>query len=440
MTQVALSPVFNDTQFSDNNGLPLAGGKIFTYQAGSNSVQQATYTSFNADVEQSNPIVLDSSGRLPNEMWLVDGFAYNMVLTLADGTTVLQSIDNVRGSMPVPPGGGLDTVIWNSTADIPEYVSANQFSVLGDYTTQFRVGNRVRYQFSDLSYGFATVTNVIFDGTNTQVTLELDSTGFNNTVINVAWSALVAINMTVDAAGVSFSQVMGYGGNNVGTELQSLRTLAGSNNTVWPATGGGGSAFAANPVVASTTYEGGRWMVKFDAAITSGVSTISISGLGGIPLKQYDNTGALIDAVFAANMITEIAYDTLNASMIVLDQLPYTPPPPTPPSFAPTTGSAASNVTFTVTAGPSGKIALTVSCFAHANFADFGEGTFKLYDGATVINSQAVRFFEWDGRTGGCGATLVGVTSPGAGLTTTFKVIYSGPGSPYTSNWMAITA
>ena len=325
MTQVALSPVFNDTQFSDNSGMPLAGGKIFTYEAGSNSVLQLTYTTVNGDIEQTNPVILDSSGRLPNEMWLVDGFAYNMVLTLADGTTVLQSVDNVRGSMPVPPGGGLDTVIWNSANELPEYVSWNQFLLLGDFTTQFRVGNRARWQFDDLSYAFGTVTTVTFDGTNTQVTLELDSTGFNNTVINVAWSALVAINMTVDAAGVSFSQVIGYGGNNVGTELQALRLLIGSNNTVWDATGGGGSAFAANPVVASTTYEGGQWKVRFDGAITHGQSTISISGLGGIYLKQYDSAGNQIDAVIAAGMISEVAYDSPSGNMIVLNPLPITP-------------------------------------------------------------------------------------------------------------------
>jgi len=43
MASVLLSPYGNGQQFFDNNGIPLAGGLIYTYQAGS-STPLVTYT------------------------------------------------------------------------------------------------------------------------------------------------------------------------------------------------------------------------------------------------------------------------------------------------------------------------------------------------------------------------------------------------------------
>jgi len=60
---VNLSPVGNGQQFFDNNGVPLSGGLLYTYQAGS-STPLATYTDINGTIANPNPIVLNSS-RLP---------------------------------------------------------------------------------------------------------------------------------------------------------------------------------------------------------------------------------------------------------------------------------------------------------------------------------------------------------------------------------------
>ena len=104
MTTVRLSPIWNGATFQNAIGEPLSGGKIFTYYAGSTSSQATTYSDGNGTTPNSNPIVLDSSGRNQSEIWLVDGSAYNMVLTETDGTTVIQSCDNITGT--VSSGGG----------------------------------------------------------------------------------------------------------------------------------------------------------------------------------------------------------------------------------------------------------------------------------------------------------------------------------------------
>jgi len=96
---VNLSPIGNGQQFFDNTGLPLNGGLIYTYQAGS-TTPLATYTDINGTVANSNPIVLDSSGRLPNEVWLTYGFFYKFVVKTSAAVT-LGTYDNLYGIIGV---------------------------------------------------------------------------------------------------------------------------------------------------------------------------------------------------------------------------------------------------------------------------------------------------------------------------------------------------
>jgi len=96
---VNLSPVGNGQQFFDNNGVPLSGGLLYTYQAGS-STPLATYTDINGSIANANPIVLNSSGRLDNEVWLTYGFNYKFVLQTSAATT-LGTYDNLYGIIGV---------------------------------------------------------------------------------------------------------------------------------------------------------------------------------------------------------------------------------------------------------------------------------------------------------------------------------------------------
>jgi len=82
-------------QFFDNNGVPLTGGLLYTYLAGSTTAT-ATYTSASGSIANANPIVLDSSGRPTNEIWLTGGISYKFVLQTATGTQIW-SMDNLSG-------------------------------------------------------------------------------------------------------------------------------------------------------------------------------------------------------------------------------------------------------------------------------------------------------------------------------------------------------
>jgi len=96
---VNLSPIGNGFQFFTTTGLPLAGGKIYTYQAGS-STPLATYTDNTGTVANANPIVLGSDGRPSNEIWLTYGYNYKFILKTADDTTI-QTYDNLYGIIGV---------------------------------------------------------------------------------------------------------------------------------------------------------------------------------------------------------------------------------------------------------------------------------------------------------------------------------------------------
>jgi hypothetical protein len=95
---VNLSPVGGvAAQFFDNNGAPLVGGKMYTYSAGT-TTPQAAYTDSTGITAHSNPIVLDSAGRVPGgEIWLTMGSNYKFVLQTS-ASVLIATYDNIYGS------------------------------------------------------------------------------------------------------------------------------------------------------------------------------------------------------------------------------------------------------------------------------------------------------------------------------------------------------
>ena len=81
-------------QFFDNNGVPLAGGLIYTYVAGT-TTPAATYTSSTGVTAHANPIVLDAAGRIATgEVWLTSGVDYKF-LVKTSANVQLGSYDNI---------------------------------------------------------------------------------------------------------------------------------------------------------------------------------------------------------------------------------------------------------------------------------------------------------------------------------------------------------
>jgi hypothetical protein len=152
-------------QFFNNNGLPLAGGFVYTYQPGT-MIAKPTYTLSSGLVANPNPVVLDSAGRPPNNIWLSGYYAIYLYDSLMN---LIWSVDNVS-SMPSYISGAQ----WIPQPLVYTYIGTTQFSTPGDYTTLFTVGSRIS----------ATVTAGTIYGTVTASTY-----GAPITTVTCMWDA-----------------------------------------------------------------------------------------------------------------------------------------------------------------------------------------------------------------------------------------------------------
>ena len=139
---VNLSPVGGvAAQFFTNTGAVLTGGKLYTYLAGT-TTPTVTYTTSAASTPWSNPIVLDSAGRVSGsgEIWLTVGVNYKFILR--DSNDVLiGTYDNVPGqfntdaSLVTYTPAGTGAVTTTVQAKLRQYVSVMDFGAVGNGTT-----------------------------------------------------------------------------------------------------------------------------------------------------------------------------------------------------------------------------------------------------------------------------------------------------------------
>ena len=142
---VNLSPIGNGVSFLGTTGLPLSGGKIYTYQAGS-STPLATYTDVNGTIANSNPITLGTDGRTPSEIWLTYGYNYKFILQDSVGSTIA-TYDNLYGILGTIPAASstLPTgmiLLWSgSIGSIPTgYLLCDGTNSTPDLRDRFIIG------------------------------------------------------------------------------------------------------------------------------------------------------------------------------------------------------------------------------------------------------------------------------------------------------------
>lgn len=139
---VNISPVGGvGAQFFDNNGNPLSGGLLYTYIAGT-TTPQTTYTTSSGLIAWSNPIVLNSSGRVSGsgEIWLTLGALYKFVLKDSSGSLIatyddvagINSVDAFQVTYTNPLSGSVQTTVG---AKLAQTVSVKDFGAVGDGVT-----------------------------------------------------------------------------------------------------------------------------------------------------------------------------------------------------------------------------------------------------------------------------------------------------------------
>ncbi len=93
---MAIPVPFVKSQWLDNNGVPLAGGQLFSYQAGT-STPLATYADPLGATPNANPVILDAYGRA--NVFLGNSY-YKLVLEDSLGN-VLWTEDNINGTTSI---------------------------------------------------------------------------------------------------------------------------------------------------------------------------------------------------------------------------------------------------------------------------------------------------------------------------------------------------
>lgn len=167
--------------FSVSGGAGLAGGKVYTYEAGTNT-PKATYTSYTGGSSNTNPVILDSSGSA--NIWLIGNYKINLL----DSNNVQQAnypVDGVSGQSTssdfYTTTGTANNYVLTPAPTLLAYAAGNSYKVL------FNVGNSgpstinisglgpqslVIAPSTALSSGnllTGIVYEIVYDGTNFQV-------------------------------------------------------------------------------------------------------------------------------------------------------------------------------------------------------------------------------------------------------------------------------
>ena len=203
-----LSPIINGTQIFKDDGTVNVGGLVYTYLAGT-TTPATTWTKSDQTVQNSNPIVLNSAGRPPQEIWLQAQQPYKFVVTdaaivpLNPGT-----YDNISGVNDVTLAAGTFSS-W-ATGTTPTLISSSSFSVAGNQTTTYITGLRLKfYTTAGIVYGtimtsvYTTLTTVTMSMDDSQVLDSGLSAVFYSNVLPLATSGTVPAGTILMWAGLS---------------------------------------------------------------------------------------------------------------------------------------------------------------------------------------------------------------------------------------------
>ena len=191
---VNLSPVGGvAAQFFDNNGVPLSGGFLYTYAAGT-STPQATYTSSNGNTAQANPMVLDSSGRVPSgEIWLTDGSQYKFVLQNAN-SVLIGTYDNIIGinsnfvnftnQQEIQTATASQTVFTLTTMQYQP--GTGSLSVFVDGVNQYGPG--AQYAYTETSSTVVTFVNGLHVGASVKFTTSAINASSYGTAADISYT------------------------------------------------------------------------------------------------------------------------------------------------------------------------------------------------------------------------------------------------------------
>lgn len=121
-------------QFFDSNGVPLVGGLLYVYTAGT-TTPATTWTTNSGAVTNTNPIVLNAAGRTPYEIWLNSGVTYKFALYTSTNVLIgtydnIPAIDDPTVFNNLITVAGTNALIGSSTPPYTAYVAGMTLSFI----------------------------------------------------------------------------------------------------------------------------------------------------------------------------------------------------------------------------------------------------------------------------------------------------------------------
>jgi hypothetical protein len=335
---VSLSPYAGaGAQFFDNNGNPLAGGQIYTYAAGT-TTPAATFTSSSGGTANANPIVLDSAGRTPAQIWLTEGVSYKFVLETALGVTI-KTDDNIFASyelakeVGVAVGKGFGNLTSNiavgdsALANLSSGSAINNTAVgydaaygLNTASNNTAVGALALYSGSGAGYSTAIGSQAMYAGSNAYGTAIGYRAAYNDAGqynVAVGYDALFANSSGSDNTAVGANALDAYTGSDA---VAVGRSALGANTS---GTGNTAVGKDAALLVVTGAYNVAVGWTALDAATTSNNTAVGASALGA--LTSGANNVALGfqagDSLTTGSNNTVIGYDADASSASVSNEI-----------------------------------------------------------------------------------------------------------------------
>lgn len=285
---VILSPLAGaGWQFFDDNGDPLTGGLIYTYAAGT-TTPLTTYTDSTGATPNTNPIVLDSAGRVTAQVFLTTGSSYKFVLQTSASVTIWTK-DNIDG---IPESSITSLRINGSTSG---YVDLQTVPVAGANTITFPAAT-------------GTVLldpNTAFTGTSTFETISATK-DISGRTLNASGSITVGSYLYGSGTG-QFKIPEGTTAQRAGsfTGIGSITATTLSLSSVSAGTAYVGATITGTGVTAGTritafvTGTGGAGTYTVSASQTVASTTITDQAVAG--MMRYNSTLSTFEGYSAGN-------------------------------------------------------------------------------------------------------------------------------------------
>ena len=294
-------------QWFDDNGNVLSGGKIYTYQAGT-TTPAATYADNLGSAVNSNPIVLDASGRVPQEIWFPVGSKFKFVVKTSTDA-LIGTYDNIPSiNDPYSEGNllsnvtGTNTIAATASPTITSYSTGAAYSFVAVNTNTGAVTLAIDgltaknvtkagsqplvagdIQSGMLVYAhydgtqFQLLNNVVYGGSVTNATISGGSVSGLSTDLAIAdggtgaSTALAAFDNLKQAASATYTGVV---------ELATAAEAAAGTDTT-------------RPITPSTLRDGLN--STGTAPIYAARSWVNFNGTGAVAIRSSGNVSSITD-------------------------------------------------------------------------------------------------------------------------------------------------